>query len=61
MLCWRLSLRAGGGCERMLVYRAAYALAGANAYSDQGDDGHFAWCVGTFERSDVRRVLGGAV
>lgn len=45
----------------MLVYRAAYALAGANAYSDQGDDGHFAWCVGTFERSDVRRVLGGAV
>lgn len=41
----------------MLVYRAAYALAGANAYSAQGEDGHFAWCVATFERPDVRRVL----
>lgn len=44
--------------ERALVYRAAYGLAGANAYSEEGDDGHFAWCVRTFERPQVRAALG---
>ena len=44
--------------ERALVYRAAYGLAGANAYSEQGLDGHFAWCVHTFQRPDVRAALG---
>jgi aminoglycoside phosphotransferase (APT) family kinase protein len=44
--------------ERALLYRAAYGLAGANAYSEDGDDGHFAWCVGMLERSDVRAALG---
>ena len=44
--------------ERALLYRAAYALISANAYSDTGEDGHFLWCVRTFERADVRAVLG---
>ncbi|MBR8745286.1 phosphotransferase [Nocardiopsis sp. MG754419] len=43
---------------RALLYRAVYGLAGANAYSEDGDDGHFTWCVHTFERSDVRAALG---
>lgn len=43
--------------ERMLLYRAVYALVAANAYSLTGDDGHFAWCVATFERQDVRALL----
>ncbi len=28
-----------------LLYRAAYALMTSNAYSEDGDDGHFRWCV----------------
>ncbi|WP_223809087.1 hypothetical protein [Nocardiopsis listeri] len=44
--------------ERALVYRAAYGLACANAYSEQGRDGHFAWCVHTFQRPEVRAALG---
>ncbi|HEU5380457.1 MAG TPA: phosphotransferase, partial [Ktedonobacteraceae bacterium] len=27
------------------LYKAAYALATSNAYSEEGDDGHFRWCV----------------
>ena len=27
------------------LYAAAYALAGSNAYSEDGQDGHFQWCV----------------
>lgn len=44
--------------ERMLLYRAVYALVSANVYSPTGEDGHFAWCVATFERQDVRTLLG---
>lgn len=44
--------------EQALLYRAAYGLAGANAYSEEGDDGHFAWCVQMLERPDVRAALG---
>ena len=44
--------------DRALLYRAAYALAGANTYSSTGQDGHFDWCVRVLERSDVREVLG---
>ncbi|MBE2999579.1 phosphotransferase [Nocardiopsis sp. HNM0947] len=43
--------------ELMALYRAAYGLAGANAYSDEGDDGHFAWCVAALDRPQVRRAL----
>lgn len=48
----------GADRERALLYRAAYGLAGANAYSQEGDDGHFAWCVRLLERADVRAALG---
>ena len=44
--------------DRALLYRAAYALAGANAYSPDGRDGHFDWCVRLLRRPDVRGVLG---
>ncbi|GHO88836.1 phosphotransferase family protein [Dictyobacter formicarum] len=27
------------------LYAAAYALAGSNAYSEDGQDGHFQWCI----------------
>jgi Ser/Thr protein kinase RdoA (MazF antagonist) len=44
--------------ERALLYRAAYGLVGANAYAQEGDDGHFAWCVGMLKRPEVRVALG---
>ncbi len=44
--------------ERALLYRAAYGLAAANAYSGRGEDGHFAWCVGMLECPRVRAALG---
>ncbi|MDT0446679.1 phosphotransferase family protein [Streptomyces johnsoniae] len=44
--------------ERLLIYRAAYAVAGANAYGADGKDGHFAWCAAALRRDDVRAALG---
>ncbi|GAB3401889.1 phosphotransferase family protein [Flindersiella endophytica] len=35
--------------DRMLLYRAAYGIAAANAYSADGQDGHFEWCVRNVE------------
>lgn len=43
--------------ERMLLYRALYAMVTSNAYSDDGRDGHFAWCVEQLARQDVRAAL----
>lgn len=44
--------------DRLLVYRAAYAVATSNAYDPGGRDGHFAWCASTLRRGDVREALG---
>ena len=38
----------------MLLYRAAYAIATANAF---GADGHFPWCAAMLEREDVVETL----
>jgi aminoglycoside phosphotransferase (APT) family kinase protein len=45
----------GHARERMLLYRAAYGIATANAYSADGQDGHFAWCVRNVEAFGRRR------
>lgn len=45
--------RLGYSHECLLVYRAAYSLATANAYAADGSDGHFAWCVEALNRPDV--------
>jgi len=34
----------------LALYKAAYAVATANAYDPDGRDGHFAWCVQMLER-----------
>jgi aminoglycoside phosphotransferase (APT) family kinase protein len=44
----------GHARERMLLYRAAYGIATANAYSADGQNGHFEWCVRNVE-AFVRR------
>jgi aminoglycoside phosphotransferase (APT) family kinase protein len=44
--------------QHLLVYRALYALLTSNAYSEEGTDGHYDWCVGALKRNDVRDALG---
>jgi len=41
----------------MLLYRAAYAIATANAFGDDGRDGHFGWCASSLEREDIIDML----
>ncbi len=43
--------------HQLLVYRALYAILTSNAYSEDGADGHYAWCVDTLNRHDVREAL----
>jgi aminoglycoside phosphotransferase (APT) family kinase protein len=52
-----LTERHGHSRARMLLYRAAYAIATANAFSATGADGHFAWCAAALERADVVETL----
>jgi aminoglycoside phosphotransferase (APT) family kinase protein len=42
----------------LLVYQAAYAVATSNAFTDDGSDGHFAWCIAQLNRQDVASALG---
>lgn len=42
----------------LLTYQAAYAVATSNAFSSDGSDGHFAWCIDQLLRPDVTDVLG---
>ncbi|MCW6004010.1 aminoglycoside phosphotransferase family protein [Micromonospora sp. CPCC 205371] len=42
----------------MLAYQAAYAIATSNAFTDDGSDGHFAWCVAQLNRPDGHVAAG---
>lgn len=42
----------------LLVYQAAYAVATSNAFTRDGSDGHFAWCIAQLRRADISRALG---
>ncbi|HUB41379.1 MAG TPA: aminoglycoside phosphotransferase family protein [Streptosporangiaceae bacterium] len=44
--------------EVLLIYQAAYAAATSNAFTADGSDGHFAWCMAQLRRADVSEVLG---
>jgi len=44
--------------QHLLAYRALYALLTSNAYSEEGTDGHYGWCVEALKRNDVREALG---
>lgn len=54
------SFAAGLGypAETLLLYQAAYAVATANAFTADGSDGHFSWCVDQLRRPAVAGVLG---
>ena len=49
--------RLGYSRSRLLLYRALYTLAASNAYSEDGSDGQYAWCVAALQREDVRDTL----
>lgn len=49
--------RMGYDRHTLLVYRALYAMLTSNSYSEDGSDGHYAWCVNTLNRDDVRDAL----
>ncbi len=42
----------------LLTYQAAYAVATSNAFTSDGSDGHFAWCVNQLRRPEVTDALG---
>lgn len=44
--------------EILVLYQAAYALATSNIFTNDGNDGHFAWCIKQLNRNDVSEVLG---
>jgi aminoglycoside phosphotransferase (APT) family kinase protein len=44
--------------EVLALYQAAYAIATSNAFTADGSDGHFAWCVAQLTRPAVTDALG---
>ena len=44
--------------EALLIYQAAYAVATSNAFTPDGSDGHFSWCLDQLRRPDISDVLG---
>jgi len=44
--------------EVLLIYRAAYAIATSNAFTTDGSDGHFPWCVAQLRGPAVTDALG---
>ena len=54
----RLAAALGDQLEALLVYQAAYAIATSNAFTTDGTDGHFAWCIAQLTRPDVTDALG---
>ena len=57
-LTHRISAELGYPIEILLVYQAAYAVASANFFTEDGSDGHFSWCVEQLARKDVIEALG---
>ncbi len=45
--------------RRLAVYRAAYALVTACCFGRDLTDGHFAWCLATLNRPDIRHAING--
>jgi aminoglycoside phosphotransferase (APT) family kinase protein len=54
----RLARDLGYPPEVLLIYQAAYAAATSNAFTPDGSDGHFAWCVAQLRRADIGQALG---
>jgi aminoglycoside phosphotransferase (APT) family kinase protein len=44
--------------ETLVLYQAAYAVATSNAFTDDGSDGHFTWCLARLTSAEVTAQLG---
>jgi aminoglycoside phosphotransferase (APT) family kinase protein len=54
----RLAGELGYPTEVLLVYQACYAVATSNAFTPDGSDGHFTWCISQLRRGDITDALG---
>lgn len=41
----------------LLAYQAAYAVATSNAFTPDGSDGHFTWCITQLRRTDISEAI----
>lgn len=57
MTTW-LTRELGYPAEVLLIYQACYAVATSNAFTRDGSDGHFAWCIAQLRRDDITEALG---
>lgn len=57
-LTGRLAAELDYPVEVLVLYRAAYAIATSNAFTSDGSDGHFPWCVAQLTGQAVTDVLG---
>lgn len=57
VLTAQLAADLGYPVSTLLIYQAAYAVATANAFTAEGSDGHFAWCIRQLARADVTAAL----
>jgi Phosphotransferase enzyme family len=44
--------------EVLLMFQAAYAVATSNAFTADGSDGHFRWCIAQLRRPRITAALG---
>jgi aminoglycoside phosphotransferase (APT) family kinase protein len=54
----RLARDLGYPPEVLLTYQAAYATTTSNAFTPDGSDGHFEWCIAQLRRADISDALG---
>jgi aminoglycoside phosphotransferase (APT) family kinase protein len=57
-LTTRFARDLGYPAEVLLIYQACYAVATSNAFTADGSDGHFAWCIAQLRRPDITSALG---
>lgn len=57
-LTQQLAVELGYPTKTLLVYQSVYAVATANAFTPDGVDGHFAWCIAQLSRADILEALG---
>ncbi len=53
----RFAAHLGYPADILRLYRAAYPLATSNAFTADGNDGHFAWCVDQLTAPTVTAAL----
>jgi aminoglycoside phosphotransferase (APT) family kinase protein len=53
----RIARDLGYPTDALLTYQAAYAVATSNAFTPDGSDGHFTWCLAQLRRADISEAI----